>query len=449
MFLAGTIFLFISPRLGWRPVSILPLDETADYRVTFFAYLSFFIWFVVFSSLVAYYMCFWSQPKPVRRILLAVFAPTLLGLALILNRYFQPARSRISILDRSGGLATAYEWFRANLWRFPTGVYFCAIGLILLGIFTVRIHLALSTLPISVPQRSSGEEPANSWEQYKWLIFLLVGPYFLITSAFILLLGTSYLLGHRPQQLVDPRFTYLAMALDSWLLIGIILLVIGKDGREVARNSVQLPEPRYALFGLLLPIVVGLACAALPYAIDRAQWAAYSFGKTSPPQFYSYFDVDRAWDPWLLFLLFGALTEEIIFRGVLLPRLMRQYGLHRGLFFTGIVWAAFHFRSDSYSALSVPGVLYHLVWRILFCLALNHVFSWMTLRWRSVIPSTVAHTVWNMIALSGMQSGFAWSAKFDVVLWAGVALVLFHYWPPRDEEGETVGVEAPNSVTVV
>jgi hypothetical protein len=43
-----------------------------------------------------------------------------------------------------------------------------------------------------------------------------------------------------------------------------------------------------------------------------------------------------------------------------LPKLVDRYGLHRGIFFTGLSWAATHFRSDGYPGLLVGGVLLHL-----------------------------------------------------------------------------------------
>ena len=70
-------------------------------------------------------------------------------------------------------------------------------------------------------------------------------------------------------------------------------------------------------------------------------------------------------------------------------------------------------------------------------MTLNYVFCWMTLRWKSVIPSGLAHTVWNMIAISGINNEFPWGTELTLALWIVVALVLFHYLPVRGED-ETV-----------
>ncbi|HKI12364.1 MAG TPA: CPBP family intramembrane glutamic endopeptidase [Candidatus Acidoferrum sp.] len=134
-------------------------------------------------------------------------------------------------------------------------------------------------------------------------------------------------------------------------------------------------------------------------------------------------------NPWLLLLIFGALAEEIVFRGLLLPRLGDRYGLYRGIFLTGIIWAAIHFRFDHYWHLSTSGVFQSLAYRILFCLAMNYVFAWMTLRWKSIIPAAVAHSVSNILIFGGVTSSVSWSEEFRLVVWAIIALLLFHYWP--------------------
>jgi len=107
-------------------------------------------------------------------------------------------------------------------------------------------------------------------------------------------------------------------------------------------------------------------------------------------------------------MVFGAFAEEIVFRGLLLPNFLRRFGLHRGIFLTGIAWAAVHFRSDSYSGLSVDGVLIHLANRVFLCLALNYVFAWMTLRWSSIIPAAIAHSTWNILVSMQQNTSELW-----------------------------------------
>jgi membrane protease YdiL (CAAX protease family) len=176
------------------------------------------------------------------------------------------------------------------------------------------------------------------------------------------------------------------------------------------------------------------------------QWVEHGIEKFGPPLFSSYLDPSGIWNPWLVMLLVGAFAEEIVFRGVLLPRLLQRYGLERGMLLTGLIWAAYHFRTDVYSGLSVGGVLLRLGHRIVLCLAMNYAFAWMTLRWRSIIPAGVAHGLWNMLATSGVGDSSPWSSDFALVSWTVVALVLYRYWPlPNGESPEPEPSTAPQA----
>jgi len=94
---------------------------------------------------------------------------------------------------------------------------------------------------------------------------------------------------------------------------------------------------------LAFPASIDVFISAGKFILDRAQWAASDFGKFAPPQFGSYFNAP---DMWFLLLFVGAFFEEVIFRGLLQTRFIHRYGLYRGIFLVGIVWAAYHFFSD-------------------------------------------------------------------------------------------------------
>jgi membrane protease YdiL (CAAX protease family) len=229
-------------------------------------------------------------------------------------------------------------------------------------------------------------------------------------------------------------FLRFAPALDAALIVGISLYILGKQGRVGARISLQLPEPRYVLIAALLPVVISAVPPTGKYLFDRMHWAAQDFGKSVAPQFSSYFDFTSAWQPWLLLLVFGAFAEEFVFRGLLLRGFIGRYGFHRGIFLTGIAWAAIHFQSDSYSGLSVSGVLIHLINRVFLCLALNYVFAWMTLRWKSIVPATIAHTTWNILAAMQLDSSGPWDWELRFALLATLACVLFRFCPVTAQE---------------
>src|SRR4029077_10864329 len=105
--------------------------------------------------------------------------------------------------------------------------------------------------------------------------------------------------------------------------------------------------------------------------------------RMSPPQLSSYFDFKNTWQGFLVLMILASFTEEMVFRGMLLPKFVDRYGIYRGIFFTGLSWAALHFHSDDYSGLSIAGVLLQLTQRILLCLSLNYVLVWLTFRHRS------------------------------------------------------------------
>jgi membrane protease YdiL (CAAX protease family) len=166
-----------------------------------------------------------------------------------------------------------------------------------------------------------------------------------------------------------------------------------------------------------------------------------------PPQFGSYFTFP---DPWFLLLFLPALFEEMIFRGLLQRRLIQRYGIYRGIFLMGMIWAEFHFVSDvSFSRLTGTDVLMKLSWRILFCLALSYVLGWLTLRSSSILPAAIAHTFYNILAMSGFGPPFIGKYTMLVALWAVLALALFRYWPVQAEDIPEATVAAPGPEPVV
>jgi len=131
-------------------------------------------------------------------------------------------------------------------------------------------------------------------------------------------------------------------------------------------------------------------------------------------------------------MFFGAFFEEVVFRGLLQTTFIGRYGLYRGIFLTGIIWAAYHFNSDAFSHPTEEGVLSKLGFRLVVCLALGFVLSWLTLRSGSIFPVAVAHTFYNML-VSDFGPPFPGKAIVWVGLWAVLACFLFRYWPVHVE----------------
>jgi membrane protease YdiL (CAAX protease family) len=124
-----------------------------------------------------------------------------------------------------------------------------------------------------------------------------------------------------------------------------------------------------------------------------------------------------------------ALAEEVVFRGVLQSSLIRRYGLCAGIFLTNLAWGAYHFRIDLYSRRSANFILLEMVYRIIICLALGYVLSWLTLRSGSIWPAAVTHTVSNMFVMASFGPQIEWRETLRRLIWAALAIVLFWFWP--------------------
>jgi membrane protease YdiL (CAAX protease family) len=72
-------------------------------------------------------------------------------------------------------------------------------------------------------------------------------------------------------------------------------------------------------------------------------------------------------------------------------------------------------------------------YRIFVCVALSFALAWLTLRSQSVLPATIAHTVYNVLVFSPNGPQFAGKAVLRVALWTVLAYVLFRYWPVPSE----------------
>jgi membrane protease YdiL (CAAX protease family) len=188
---------------------------------------------------------------------------------------------------------------------------------------------------------------------------------------------------------------------------------------------------------LAFPTGIDIFISVGQYKLERAQWAVQDFGKLDPPQLTAYFEIPETW---LLLLFFSAFCEEAIFRGLLQTRFIHRYGLYRGIFLVGIVWAAFHFFSDfSFSHFTNQGALTKLCFRMFMCVALSFVLAWLTLRSESIVPAAIAHAIYNVLVSSPIRPPFAGKDLLRVALWAALAYVLFCYWPvPSEVTLETI-----------
>ena len=438
LYLVGALLLFLSPRLSWPFESGIASGFVALALVP-----------IVFAGMFAYYGCFRPGERPLLRIALAVFLPSLLGLCMLIGELTFFNEKNQSVLARAPGLGAFLREGAMAFKGHPTGFTLDWVALAMLGAFAIRLHLGISSLPLSLGAAPVSEDQgAEPWLKMQMLVFVLVCPLFLLRQFTGILFSPSTWHWYR---ISGPGFSiYIVFTevLNASLLVLLAILILGKPGIRSLRSALQLPEPRFALFGLMLPILVSFMISSFGYGLDRTLWV-HGFGRDLPPQFGEYFSFGDSWRWTLVLLIFAAFAEEIVFRGMLLRPLLRRYGLHRGIFLIGLIWAAFHFHSDMHYRYSIGQAVLELASRVAICVAMNYVLSWMTLRWNSVIPAGIAHTVSNVLIVGRINGDTPYMYEMQIASWTVCALVLFRYWPIRTGDGAETAPPIANPEPVV
>jgi membrane protease YdiL (CAAX protease family) len=386
--------------------------------------------------MAGYFICFWPGDHPVRRISCLVFLPAIAGLALNFSRLVYFTAPTGSVLESAGSAAShRTSWAFWMLRNLPSGFQVSLLGLLLIAIFTSRLAFGIAALPLALPGSPvSQTEDSGSWRRLQILTFVLVGPVFLpsVLLAFVVIGIPVTFYSRVPSYIQSPWFSRLSSIAEIVVVLGIGLAIVGQEGRRRALSLIRVPRLNHVLLALAFPIGIGVFISVGQYLFDRAQWAVRDFGKFAPPQFGAYFELP---DPWLLLMIFSALFEEVIFRGLIQERFVQRYGRYRGIFLVGIVWAAFHFFSDfSFSRSVGQGALLTISFRIFMCVSLSFVLAWLTLQSGSVLPAGIAHGFYNVLVRSDFGLPFLGKDTVRVALWALLAYVLFRYWPVQVED---------------
>jgi membrane protease YdiL (CAAX protease family) len=453
VFLWGIVCLIVAPHLRWSPellvspqrYQFLGSQAYDQLRTEWFVFLGVAIYPIIFAAMAGYFACFWPGSRPARRVLNTVFFPAAFGLILICGRFFYLNKRQSSLLE--SGADVFYRnavSFVTTSWRLGPGFHYCLLGIILIAVFTWRLRFGNSSLPLTLSKANhSMTYDPEPWPRMNFLIWVLIGPLFVLDATVALPVMIPYLVSsHVPTYFQSPWFARMNSIPEAAILLGFALYTVGREGRRQAWNSVQIRGTPVFFVALAVPIGIAASISVGHFAFDRIQWVAHDFRNSIPPQFGSYFNLP---DSWLLLLFFAALSEEIIFRGLLQPRFIKRYGLYRGIFLVGVVWAAFHFFSDPHRGESDLGVLMNLASRTIMCLALGFVLTWLTLRSGSVLPAALAHTFYNVMVFSGFGPAFYGKDVVRVGLWAVLAYVLFRYWQvqPSDVPGVIAAVPEP------
>jgi hypothetical protein len=173
LLLAGAVCLTFSPHLKfWPPAFVtqpdhrtqLLIEQTGPLRI-------FFVWFVMFSGMAAYLVCFWPGSRPIRRILLWVFAPAIVGSGFILAQIFWFTQHTTSVLQSSRHVKQSVNLFDWTRWISLPGFFFCFTGLLLIAIYTSRLAFGIARLPLSLPDSPSSEATDSAhWRQLQYVI---------------------------------------------------------------------------------------------------------------------------------------------------------------------------------------------------------------------------------------------------------------------------------------
>lgn len=451
LFLGGIVSLIAAHGLRWQPAGFPPAGQSSgDLGLWLQHGEVFFLYLIIFSGIGGYFVCFWPGKHPVRRVIWLVCVPTLLGLGLMLARVYYLGAASSSVLESANSVfGLRLRWAGATLWKLPEGFQFTLLGLVLIAIFTSRMVLGIARLPVTLPHTGIAEESSTAWRSLQIVIFVLVGPLFLVSVLLsFVCIGIPFMLYARlPVYVQSIWFSRLAPVVETVAACSVVLWLMGQENRRTVWGSIRRPDGISTVLSLAFPVGTALLISTGHFIVDRQLWVAHGFGKIPEPEIGSYFDIP---DLHFLLLFFGAFLEEIIFRGLLQKRFIQKYGMYRGIFFVGMVWAAFHFFSDfSFTRATDLMVLEHFGTRVFMCVTLSFVLGWLTLRSKSVIPATMAHALYNIFVLSSFGPPFPGKDMLRLGLWAILAHTLFHCWPVRAEDSPEQAAGLPSMENAV
>jgi membrane protease YdiL (CAAX protease family) len=325
---------------------------------------------------------------------------------------------------------------------------FAVLGLFLVTFVTIRVSLGLSSLPLSLRSaRTASPESEVSWYRLQLVIYFLVFLLFLFINASDTLLYFPY--ARFKNTVFALPYRFVAEAISEALIVTLCVWVGGKRALKNALSSLRFPSAGYVLLASAVPVAFALFVSLGLYLYAFADWAQHGFNQFTKASFTDYFPYARLWSAGLLIHVWWAFGEEIIFRGILLPRLMNRYDFYQGIFLTGIIWAAYHFHSNAHLGLSFGRVFIGIGYRLAICMAMNYGLAWVTLRSGSIIPAGIAHTVSNILIDAGVNGATPCASYLRVLFWAVLALVLFRYWPPKLEADATSMRAAAEPVSCV
>lgn len=456
LLLGGFVCLFIAPSLGWWPEELAKLQRLTDstpsqeYRQVYWRTFRFVseLFLMTLPIRVAgaasLFACFFAPKRLMRLFLYWVYLPVLISLMAVSARLFFAFRSPPSILESPVKRALgSFENAPQIFLRLGPGFHYTLAGVLFVALVAWRSRRLV--LPPTASSDSSLKfilhvPPTELFElqtlRFSWI--LVVTPLLIR----IVVMGFTYAytamanaISFWPDWALGV-FRFFGEGLFSLIFVGIAAWAIGERRYEVLKNSLRAPEPVNLGLAVLLPISAACSFPFFTYMNDRIHWATFGYGNYGPPSLASYFHNPGILSLWAII---PALAEEIAWRGYMQPRFIQLYGVVRGIFFTGIVWGAFHFTFDFGPLMKDQDVFLALGRRLAMTVTLSVVLAWITLRSRSVWPAAIVHGLYNILLSVGTPLPLApWSTY---VVWMLLGLALFRSWPPKimPVSGPTLG----------
>ena len=449
LLLAGATFLFMSPELRWWPdpprlvaggtIALGRLGR--EYEP--FPGIPLFLWAsyvrllslpILAAGAVGYFACFRRSLGNSCRTLLWILACAVTGLLAVCGVAFFFWRSAPGSHSVFSSVASrSIESLRdlpSLFVELGPGLRFASAGLLMVAIFTFLVWTRRATLPMrlpSLPAHQITEAPPDAAPRdLAVFIPVMIGliPLLRMITGLVAMpfaLWWPALFATRRA----PWIVGLESVVDALFFAAFVFVAIGKERREFFPRCARFPKANYLVLAGLLPTAVFQVWPLISYLRDRIVWAHIHQVFTYPPNFPSYFGLPRLSALWYLL---PAFVEEIAWRGYLQPRFIRRYGLWRGIFLVGLVWGAFHFSSDFSSYMSDAQVLIGIAARLAWIVAFSYFLAWLTIRSESILPSTIAHGVYNMFVLGALPTHTPiWIL---VPLLALLGYAVFRFWPP-------------------
>lgn len=423
MLLLGVVLISFSRQLGWysRPL-VFKYTQSTNALHRFESFMIFAVLLTVFAGCAGYFVCFWPGKHPARRTIVTVLLPAFAGLVLVFYNYTSLVAPTVSVLYRKRSYFVDAAAIAGDWKIFPTAFYTCLLGAILVFLFLLRHAAGRTILPISfAASYDKGELRPGFSRRISILIFSLLAFVF-FTSCIASVLGYSMLLS-RP----SPTSDALSRAIQSVFLLLVAFIIVGSEGLKSVRDVLRFPTARFLGWSCGIGIALGFLVPVLRYLYERAHWAAFDFGRLSPPEFS---DVTLR-DSWLaaLGLIVVAICEEIVLRGLIQPKLLDRFGMHRGIIFAAAIWGAYEFHFYSFARHSIADLLVSVGIFFGTHLALSYLYAWAYLKSDSIIPAIMLHAILNLSTLFRIELDFPGARFARPVVWAVGTLLLFRLWP--------------------